>query len=76
MEGFALTETNEVDLVLEDTFIEPHTVDVRCKLIQLVVCHDSKDVTLKFKISLMMRKNKLNLVTIVQMNNKYMVGEV
>jgi hypothetical protein len=50
VEGFTFSETNEVDLVLEDTFIETHTMDVK-HMIRLVVCHDSKNLTLKLKMT-------------------------
>lgn len=38
---------NEVDLILEDTFYETHTVDGRHKSIRLMVCHNIKEMSSK-----------------------------
>ena len=59
---------DELDLILEDTFFEAHIVlDVRRKLVPLVVCQDGKEVILRLTKSHMARGAKLNLVSMDQM---------
>jgi hypothetical protein len=40
-ENFTLYKMNKMDLILGDTFFKTHTVDVRHKPVQLVVCHNT-----------------------------------
>jgi hypothetical protein len=61
-ESFTLYKMNEVNLILGDTFFEAHTLDVKRKLLWLVVCHDGKEVTLKLRRNPMCMSGKLNLV--------------
>lgn len=72
-DNFTLSEMNEVDLILGDTFFETHTVDVRCKPVRLVVCCDGKEMTLKLKKNPMAGGGKLNSVSIDQMTNVQMI---
>ena len=70
VESFTLCEMDEVDLILEDTFFEVHTVDVKCKLLHLVVCRDGKEVTLQLTRIPMVGGGKLNLVSLEQMQDE------
>ena len=64
---------DEANLILGDTFFETHTVDVRRKLVRLVVCRNCKEMTLKLTRIPMGGGGKLNLVSIDQMTNEPMV---
>ena len=59
-------EMDEVDLILGNIFVEAHTVDVKRKLVRLVVCCDSKKVTLQLTSIPMAERGKLNLVSMEQ----------
>jgi hypothetical protein len=72
-ENFTLCEMDEVDLILEDTFFETHTVDVRRKPVWLVVCCNGKEMTLKLTSTPMAGGGKLNLVSIDRVSNVQMV---
>ena len=72
VESFTLCEMNEVDLILMDSFFEVHRVDVRCKPIRLVVCHDDKKLTLQLTRTLM-AGGKLNLISMEQMQSEHLV---
>jgi hypothetical protein len=72
-ENFTFCEIDEVDLILGDTFFETHTVDVRRKPVQLVVCRNGKEMTLKLTRTPMAGGGKLNLVSIDRMSNEQMV---
>ena len=61
---------DEVDLILEDTFFETHTVDVRRKPVRLVVCRNGKKVIFKLTRTPMAGGGKLNSVSIDQMTNE------
>ena len=76
VESFTLCEMDEVDLILRDTFFEAHIVDVRRKPVHLVVCHDSKEVTLQLIRTPMARGCKLNLVSMEQMQDEQLVEVV
>ena len=73
VESFILCEMDEVDLILGDTFFEAHTVDVRLKMVRLVVCRDGKEVTLQLIRIPMPGRCKLNLVSMEQMHNEQLV---
>ena len=73
VESFTLCEMDEVDLILGNTFFEAHTLDVRHKLVRLMVCHDGKEVTLQLTRTPMAGGGKLNLVSMEQMQDKQLV---
>jgi clan AA aspartic protease (TIGR02281 family) len=67
VENFTLCEMDEVDVILGDTFLESHAMDVRRKPTQLVVCHDGKELVLKLTRGPSMAGGKLNMVSLDQM---------
>ena len=73
VESFTLCEMDEVDLILGDTFFEAHTVDVRHKLVRLVVCCDGKEVILQLTRTPMAGGGKLNLVPMEKMQDEQLV---
>jgi hypothetical protein len=64
---------NEVALILGDTFFETHTVDVKCKLVRLVICCNGKEMTLMLMKTSMAGGGKLNSVLIDRITNEQMV---
>ena len=73
VESFTLCEMDEVDLILGNTFFEVHIVDVRDKLMCLVVCRDGREVSLQLTRTPMVGGGKLNLVSMEQMHNKQLL---
>ena len=69
VESFTLCEMDKVDLILVDTFFKAFIVEVTQKLVHLVVCHESKEVTLKLIRIPMVEECKLILVLMDQMKN-------
>ena len=63
----------EMDLILEDTFFETYTVDVRHKPMQLVVCCNDNKLTVKLTMIPKIRGGKLILVSIDQKTNEQKV---
>lgn len=52
------------------TFLESHTVDVRHKLVGLLVCGDGNEVGLKLRMFPMEQKIKFNLLSMEHMKNE------
>ena len=73
VESFILCEIDEVDIILGDIFFEAYAVDVKCKPVRLVMCHDGKEVTLQLIRTPMARGCKLNLVSMEQMQDEQLV---
>ena len=73
VENFTLCEMDEVDLILMETFSKTRTMDVREKPMHLIVCSDSKGMTLKPTKTPMARGGKLNLVPKDLMKNEQLI---
>jgi hypothetical protein len=46
-ENFILCNIDEINLILDDTFFEAHTMDVWQKSARLMLCWDGKEMLLK-----------------------------
>ena len=73
VESFTLYKISEVDLILGDTFFYADMMDVKQKLVHLVLCYDGKAMNLKLTKIPMAKEGKVNLAFMNQIKDKQLI---